>query len=201
GWHPGVVGLVASRIKEGLNRPVFAFAPAEPGGTTVRGSARSVAGVHVRDLLAAVDAAHPGLVERFGGHAMAAGLTLARGALQPLGEAIAGEAARSVDPALLASEILSDGELQPHEFDIHHACLLRDGGPWGQGYPEPLFDGEFDVVRTRVVGDRHLKLELSAHGRRVDAIHFGGAGEPAQGRVRIAFRLEPDGYREIGRAH
>ena len=194
-WHPGVVGLVASRIKERVHRPALAFAPAEPGAAMLRGSARSVAGVHVRDLLAAVDAANPGLVARFGGHAMAAGLTLAREDLPAFREALAREAARLVDPALFAPEILSDGELQPHEFDAHHACLLRDGGPWGQGYPEPLFDGEFEVVRTRVVGERHLKLELSAHGRRLDAIHFGGAGEPAQGRVRIAFRLEPDGYR------
>lgn len=194
-WHPGVVGLVASRIKDQLNRPVFAFAPAEPGGQSLRGSARSVAGVHVRDLLAAVDAAHPGLVDRFGGHAMAAGLSLPREALPAFGEAIAREAERAVDPSLFAAEVLSDGELQPHEFDIHHARLLRDGGPWGQGYPEPLFDGEFDVLRTRVVGERHMKLELSVHGRRLDAIHFGGAAEAAEGRVRIAFRLEPDGYR------
>ena len=194
-WHPGVVGLVASRIKEQLNRPVFAFAPAEPGSDALRGSARSVAGVHVRDLLAAVDAAQPGLVDRFGGHAMAAGLSLSREALPAFAEAIAREAERAVDPALFASEVLSDGELLPHEFDYHHACLLRDGGPWGQGYPEPLFDGEFEVLRSRVVGERHLRLELSVHGRRLGAIHFGGAGDPAQGRVRIAFRLEPDGYR------
>ena len=195
GWHPGVVGLVASRIKERLHRPVFAFAPAEPGGALLRGSARSVAGVHVRDLLAAVDAANPGLIDRFGGHAMAAGLSLAHAALPAFEQALACEAERLLDPALLTAELISDGELEPGEFDIHHARMLRDGGPWGQGYPEPLFDGEFEVLRTRVVGERHLKLELSAHGRRLDAIHFGGAAEPARGRVRIAFRLEPDSYR------
>jgi len=194
-WHPGVVGLVASKIKERLHRPVFAFAPAEPGGEVLRGSARSIPGLHVRDLLAAVDAANPGLVERFGGHAMAAGLSLARESLPAFEQALARASASMLDPALLAAEVLSDGELQPHEFDIHHARLLREGGPWGQGYPEPLFDGSFDVLRTRVVGERHLKLELSVHGRRLDAIHFGGAADPAQGRVRIAFRLEPDGYR------
>jgi single-stranded-DNA-specific exonuclease len=194
-WHPGVVGLVASRIKERVHRPVFAFAPAQPGGAALRGSARSIPGLHVRDLLAAVDAANPGLVERFGGHAMAAGLSLARESLPAFEQAVARAAASMFDPSLLAAEILSDGELQPHEFDIHHARLLREGGPWGQGYPEPLFDGSFDVLRTRVVGERHLKLELSLHGRRLDAIHFGGAADPAEGRVRIAFRLEPDGYR------
>jgi single-stranded-DNA-specific exonuclease len=194
-WHPGVVGLVASRIKERLHRPVFAFAPAAPGASQLRGSARSIAGLHVRDLLAAVDAANPGLVERFGGHAMAAGLSLARDALPGFERALAHEAAGMLDPSLLVAEVVSDGELQPQEFDIHHARLLRDGGPWGQGYPEPLFDGEFAVLGSRVVGERHLKLQLECAGRRLDAIHFGGADAAPSSRVRIAFRLEPDCYR------
>jgi len=195
-WHPGVVGLVASRLKERLSRPVFAFAPAEPGSPALRGSARSVAGLHVRDLLAAVDAAEPGLIERFGGHAMAAGLSIARDALPRFRQALAREAALRLDPALLAAEVPSDGELQPHEFDIVHACLLRDGGPWGQGYPEPQFDGEFEVRRWRVVGGKHLKLELAGPRGTLDAIHFDGwSGQPPPSRVRIAYRLEPDGYR------
>lgn len=196
GWHPGVVGLVASRLKERLHRPVFAFAPAEPGGAMLRGSARSIAGLHVRDLLAAVDAAHPGLIERFGGHAMAAGLSLAAGSLPAFRAALAGQAARLLDPALLQRAVVSDGELQPDELDFHHACLLRDGGPWGQGYPEPLFDGVFEVLRWRVVGERHLKLELGVGGRRVDAIQFGGwDGEPPPSSVRLAYQLEVDTYR------
>ena len=195
-WHAGVVGLVASRIKEHLHRPVFAFAPAEPGNAQLRGSARSIPGVHIRDLLAAVDAAHPGLIERFGGHAMAAGLSLPLASLPRFEQALQQQAARLLDPALLGAEVTSDGELQAHEFDIAHARLLRDGGPWGQGYPEPLFDGEFDVLRWRAVGARHLKLEL-AHARgKLDAIEFGGwDGTAPPARVRIAFRLEPDGYR------
>ncbi|MDQ2701993.1 MAG: single-stranded-DNA-specific exonuclease RecJ [Pseudomonadota bacterium] len=195
GWHAGVVGLVASKLKERLHRPVFAFAPVEPGSDDLRGSARSIPGLHIRDLLAAVDAAHPGLVGRFGGHAMAAGLSLPLASLPRFQAALQEQAARVLDPALLQAEVTTDGELQAHEFDIHHARLLRDGGPWGQAYPEPLFDGEFEVLRTRVIGERHLKLSLSMHGRQFDAIHFGGAGEPARGRIRIAFRLEPDGYR------
>ncbi len=196
GWHPGVVGLVASRLKERLHRPVFAFAPAEPGSDLLRGSARSIAGLHVRDLVAAVDASHPGLVERFGGHAMAAGLSLSLAALPAFREALAREAARRLDPAMLARTVPSDGELQPHEFDIHHACLLRDGGTWGQGYPEPVFDGTFEVLRWRVVGERHLKLVLAVDGRPLDAIQFGGwDGTPPPSRVRLAFQLEPDGYR------
>ena len=195
GWHAGVVGLVASKLKERLHRPVLAFAPVEPGSGDLRGSARSIPGFHVRDLLAAVDAANPGLLGRYGGHAMAAGLSLPEAALRRFREALQEQAARLLDPALLHAEVLTDGELQAGEFDIHHARFLRDGGPWGQAYPEPLFDGEFEVLRTRVIGERHLKLSLAVHGRQLDAIHFGGADEPAQGRVRIAFRLEPDGYR------
>ncbi len=195
-WHAGVVGLVASRIKERLHRPVFAFAPVEPGSGQLRGSARSIPGLHIRDLLAAVDAAHPGLVERFGGHAMAAGLTLPLASLPRFEHALQQQAARLLDPAMLGAEVTSDGELQAHEFDIVHARLLRDGGPWGQGYPEPVFDGEFEVLRWRVVGERHLKLELAHPHGRLDAIEFGGwEGEPPPARVRIAFRLEPDGYR------
>jgi single-stranded-DNA-specific exonuclease len=116
-------------------------------------------------------------------------------------QALQQQATRLLDPALLGAEVTSDGELQTHEFDIAHARLLRDGGPWGQGYPEPLFDGEFEVLRWRVVGERHLKLELALAGGKhalgkLDAIEFGGwNGMPPPPRVRIAFRLEPDGYR------
>jgi single-stranded-DNA-specific exonuclease len=195
-WHPGVVGLVASRLKERSHRPVFAFAPSEPGGTSLRGSARSIPGLHIRDVLAAIDSAQPGLVDRFGGHAMAAGLSLARDALPRFERALHEEVARLLDPALLRAEVVSDGELQPHEFDATHARLLRDGGPWGQGYPEPLFDGRFDVLGWRVVGERHLKLELGCHGQRLNAIEFGGwQGDAPPPSVRVAYRLEPDGYR------
>jgi single-stranded-DNA-specific exonuclease len=195
-WHPGVVGLVASRLKEHTHRPVFAFAPSEPGGASLRGSARSIPGLHIRDVLAGIDSAQPGLVDRFGGHAMAAGLSLARDALPRFERALHDEVARLLDPALLRAEVVSDGELQLHEFDATHARMLRDGGPWGQGYPEPLFDGRFDVLAWRVVGERHLKLELACGDQRVNAIEFGGwQGEAPPSRVRIAFRLEPDGYR------
>jgi single-stranded-DNA-specific exonuclease len=195
-WHPGVVGLVASRLKERSHRPVFAFAPSAPGGTSLRGSARSIPGLHIRDVLAAIDSAQPGLVDRFGGHAMAAGLSLARDALPRFERALHEEVARLLDPALLRAEVVSDGELQPHEFDATHARLLRDGGPWGQGYPEPLFDGRFDVLGWRVVGERHLKLELGCHGQRLNAIEFGGwQGDAPPPSVRVAYRLEPDGYR------
>ncbi|MEG3184712.1 single-stranded-DNA-specific exonuclease RecJ [Novilysobacter erysipheiresistens] len=195
-WHPGVVGLVASKLKERLHRPVIAFAPAEPGSDQLRGSARSIPGFHIRDALAEVDARHPGLIGKFGGHAMAAGLSLPAQALHAFEQAFQRCAAALLTDDLLRAEVLSDGELQHSEFSRRHAEALRDGGPWGQGFPEPQFDGEFDVARWRVVSERHLKLELSHAGVRLNAIHFGGwdgLGPPA--RVRIAYRLEPDDYR------
>jgi len=199
-WHPGVIGLVASKLKERLHRPVVAFAPAEPGSDQLRGSARSIPGLHVRDALAAVDARHPGLVERFGGHAMAAGLSLRRDRFAAFEEAFA-EAVRNVlDPALLQSELVTDGELSPAEFDRFHADALRDGGPWGQGFPEPLFDGVFDVADWRIVGERHLKLVLRGEGvaTPLNAIHFGGwTGERPAARCQLAYRLAPDDYRGL----
>jgi single-stranded-DNA-specific exonuclease len=195
-WHPGVVGLVASKMKERLHRPVVAFAPAEPGSDRLRGSARSIPGFHMRDALADVAARHPGLIERFGGHAMAAGLSLPLAALRDFEQAFTDCATRWLTPELLQSEILSDGELAVDEFTRHHAEQLRDAGPWGQGFPEPQFDGEFDVLTARVVGERHLKLELGHSGRRFNAIHFGGwEGAAPSGKVRIAYRLEADDYR------
>ena len=194
-WHPGVVGLVASKLKERTHRPVIAFAPGEPGSDSLRGSARSVPGLHVRDALAAIDCARPGLIGKFGGHAMAAGLSLPLASLQAFREAWLAQVEAMLDPALLQAELWSDGELAAHEFDRAHAELLRHGGPWGQGYPEPLFDGEFDVAATRIVGERHLRFTLVQGAVRVDAIHFGGAAEPATPRVRIAYRLVPDDFR------
>ena len=198
GWHPGVVGLVASKIKERLHRPVVAFAPAEPGSALLRGSARSIPGFHIRDALAAVAAFHPGLVERFGGHAMAAGLSLQREKLPLFEQAWQAHAAGCLDPALLQGELLSDGELLPQEFDRFHAEALRDGGPWGQGFPEPLFDGHFDVLDWRTVGERHLKLRLRHPARRepLAAIQFGAwQGVAPASQLHLAYRLTPDDYR------
>ncbi len=195
-WHPGVVGLVASKVKERLHRPVVAFAPGEPGSEVLRGSARSIPGFHIRDALAAVDAAHPGMIDRFGGHAMAAGLSLRHAQLAPFEAAFTAYAETMLDAELLRDELLSDGGLQTNEFDHATALALRDGGPWGQGFPEPMFDGEFDVLAWRIVGERHLKLELGLQALRLNAIHFGGwDGTPPAARVRIAYRLEPDNYR------
>jgi single-stranded-DNA-specific exonuclease len=195
-WHPGVVGLVASKMKERLHRPVIAFAPAEPGSDALRGSARSIPGFHIRDALADVASRHPQLIERFGGHAMAAGLSLRIDSFAAFADAFRDHAHSALTPELLQADVLSDGELHPDEFCRASAEALRDGGPWGQGFPEPQFDGEFDVLNWRVIGERHLKLELGCAGLRLNAIEFGGwTGNPPTARVRIAYRLEPDDYR------
>ena len=194
-WHAGVVGLVASRIAQRVHRPAFVFAPAQPGSDELRGSARSIPGLHIRDLIARVDAAHPGLIARFGGHAMAAGLTLARDRLPEFDIGVRAATEAMLDPAWLQQELLSDGELEADEFALGTAIALRDGGHWGQAYPEPLFDGVFEVLRWRKIGERHLKLELGLEGKRLNAIHFGGwDGDVPPPRVRIAYRLTPDDY-------
>lgn len=207
GWHPGVVGLVASRIKDRVNRPVLAFAPADPEVTgtasgadaALRGSARSVRGFHIRDALAAVDARHPGLIERFGGHAMAAGLSLRHDALAAFREAFVATAAAMLDPALLAQQIDSDGPLQAYEFNVPLAHALAMAGPWGQGFPEPQFDNVFAVGAWRVVGERHLRMELLPEdgSERINAIHFDGwTGAPPPERIRAVYQLAVDRYRE-----
>lgn len=196
-WHPGVVGLVASKIKERLHRPVIAFAPAEPGSTTLRGSARSIPGFHIRDALAAIDAAQPGLMQRFGGHAMAAGLSLDESALPAFREAFHAQASRLLDEAMLQEVLLSDGELQADELDRAHADALRGAGPWGQGFPEPMFDGCFDVLDWRVLGEKHLKfsLRLPGHAAPLNAIHFNGWQDQAPpARIHAAYQLDTDDW-------
>lgn len=198
-WHPGVVGLVASKLKERLHRPVIAFAPAEPGSESLRGSARSIPGFHIRDALAAIDAACPGLMIKFGGHAMAAGLSLQQVDFARFAEVFRAHAQALLDASLLQAELHSDGELQGDEFERLHAEALRDGGPWGQGFPEPLFDGVFDVLDWRVVGERHLKFSLRTAGRAqpVNAIHFSGwKDQPPPARIHAAYQLDTDDWQD-----
>jgi single-stranded-DNA-specific exonuclease len=204
-WHEGVVGLVAGRLKDRLHRPVIAFARTETGG--LRGSARSVPGVHVRDALESIATRHPGLIDRFGGHAMAAGLSLAISSLEPFRAAFAAEIARRAGVDSLRAVIHTDGELTRSELCADLARVLRGAGPWGQGFPEPVFDGRFEVHDTRVVGGRHLKMTLGVPGAparepALDAIAFGHAGvwgvdpAPAPGaRVHVAYRLELNEFR------
>ena len=198
-WHPGVVGILAARVKDRYHRPVVAFA--RDGERALKGSARSVAGVHVRDVLDAVAAAHPGLVTRFGGHAMAAGLSLERSRFDAFARAFDVEVRRHLPESALRGTTLSDGGLDPEQLDLELARVLRDGGPWGAGFPEPCFDGDFDVREARVVGGRHVKLVLSpaGTGRRVDAIAFNAEPEwPAElRRARFAYRLGVNFYQGL----
>jgi single-stranded-DNA-specific exonuclease len=206
GWHPGIIGLVATRMKDRLNRPVAAFAPA--GERELRGSARSVAEVHIRDVLEAIDTRHPGLIERFGGHAMAAGLTLPRAGFARFAEAFALEVGRRLSPDRLHGVLESDGELAPAEIALDTARAIESGGPWGQGFPEPLFDGEFTVADSRVVGGRHLKLWLRPDPAAppVEAIAFGHFDDtpverpPPGARLRLAYRLQSTSYGGSARA-
>jgi single-stranded-DNA-specific exonuclease len=197
-WHHGVVGLVASRLKDALNRPVIACAPADAGGGgngAIKASGRSIAGFHLRDALAEIDAARPGLLERFGGHAMAAGLSLQRAGIEPLAAAFDEVARRRLTAEQLEAVLWSDGELEPGDFTLDLAHALRAAGPWGQAFPEPLFDGEFEVDSWRIVGEKHLRMNLRCNGRvaPLEAILFDGwRGTPPPRRIRGAFQLEVD---------
>jgi single-stranded-DNA-specific exonuclease len=201
-WHQGVVGLVASRIKERVHRPVIAFALAGPGGNEIRGSGRSIPGVHIRDVLAEIAAQRPGIFRKFGGHAMAAGLTMGRDRLEEFTLAFEAEVANRLAGLDLEHAVQTDGALEAHELDLDMAEALRQAGPWGQGFPEPLFDGEFDVAGSRVVGERHLKLVLRAPGsdRFLDGIVF-GVDEPgpwlACRKLRTAYRLDVNEFRDV----
>ena len=199
-WHQGVVGLVAGRVKEQLRRPVVAFALVDE--RTLRGSARSVAGVHIRDVLEAVATTHPGMLEKFGGHAMAAGLSLPRAQLDRFARAFDQEVARVMALGAASDVVETDGELKPDEIALPLATALRAGGPWGAAFAEPLFDGVFEVRGTpRVLAERHLKFQVSAQEGRggFEAIAFNNVDpqRPAplpSGRVRLIYRLGTNEY-------
>lgn len=200
-WHQGIVGLVAGRIKDRLHRPVVAFARTEDG--SLRGSARSTTGVNIRDALESISVRHPGLVDKFGGHAMAAGLTLQAPKLNVFRQAFSEEIAARSNPESLQGVIYSDGELAAHELSIDTARQLRVAGPWGQGFAEPIFDGEFSVIDARIVGEKHLKLRVrgASDGAVLDAIVFGYLGGSMENSlirsgktVRLAYRLEVNEY-------
>ncbi|MGX9250140.1 single-stranded-DNA-specific exonuclease RecJ [Pantoea ananatis] len=198
-WHQGVVGILASRLKERFHRPVIAFAPAGDG--MLKGSGRSIAGLHLRDALERLDTLHPGLMQKFGGHAMAAGLSLEEARYDEfrqrfadlVGEWLAGEALQGV--------IWSDGALQPAEFSLQTAEVLRDAGPWGQSFPEPAFDGRFRLLQQRLVGERHLKVmvEPLEGGPLIDGIAFNVDTtlwpDSSVRQVELAYRLDINEYR------
>ena len=196
-WHQGVVGLIASRVRERCDRPVIAFAREEDG--MLKGSARSVPGVHVRDLLEAVSSAEPGLITRFGGHAMAAGLSLEERHFDRF-SAVANARLRELYPeADFSGAILTDGGLPAESMNLRFAKLLREAGPWGAGFPEPVFSGNFTIDDQRTVGESHLKLRVrpAAGGNAIEAIAFGQAGPAYRGIVQLTYRLDVNEFRGI----
>jgi len=199
-WHQGVIGIVASRIKDRLHRPVIAFASVGEG--EIKGSARSVQGVHIRDVLDAIAKRQPHLISKFGGHAMAAGLSLRLEHYLAFSKAFAEEVARHISEEDLQGKVWSDGELSHEHFNLEVAELLRDAGPWGQNFPEPLFDNYFSIVQQHIVGGKHLKLVLSLLGEKqltFDAIAFNIDVEKwpnhrAQ-KIHAAYRLDVNEFR------
>ncbi len=198
-WHQGVIGILASRIKDRYHRPVIAFAAADD--EWIKGSARSISGVHIRDLLDSIAAKHPELINKFGGHAMAAGLTLLKRDLDRFSDAFDAEVREHLELDDIRGIIQSDGELPPQLMNIETAGLLREAGPWGQNFPEPIFDGKFNLVNWRIVGEKHLKMVLATeNGDTIDAIAFNQAENyPANGEclLEAAYRLDVNEYRGI----
>ncbi len=169
-WHQGVIGILAGRIKDRLNRPVIAFALSN--ATELKGSARSIPGIHIRDVLADIATLHPKLIYKFGGHAMAAGLTVPRAEFEKFSHAFNAAVTAKLAHVDLENSVMSDGELHPNELSLDVAEVIREAGPWGQSFPEPLFDGVFELLEQRLVGGRHLKMTLSKENQTIDAIAF-----------------------------
>ncbi|EPZ14304.1 single-stranded DNA exonuclease, partial [Thauera terpenica 58Eu] len=192
-WHQGVIGIVAGRIKERLHRPTIAFARSAEG--ELKGSGRSIAGLHLRDALDLVTKRHPDLIVRFGGHAMAAGLTIRESDLRRFDEAFEEVVSELLEPAQLERRIETDGQLEPGYFTLD-AVRMLDNEIWGQGFPAPVFDDVFRVERQRVLKDKHLKLELSRGGARYEAIQFNHA-DGAGAQIHAAYRLSVNEYKGV----
>ena len=195
-FHQGIVGIVAGRLREKFHKPAVVFADA--GGAAedeLKGSARSVAGLHVRDVFDAMAASHPGLLVKFGGHAMAAGLSIKRVHLDRFGVVFDKTVTALADPEALQASYVTDGVLEQDQLTVENAWRLREAGPWGSGFPEPSFAGEFEVVSARVVGEQHLKMVLKTNNRVVDAIAFRHP-ELASGtrRIHAVYRLDVNDY-------
>ncbi len=197
-WHQGVVGIVASRMKEKVNRPVFVFA--DENDDFIKGSARSIPGIHIRDVLQRVDANHPDLIIKYGGHAMAAGLSLLPENLDRFEAALEIAVNEMTTPDVFQAVVLSDGELSTNDLSLDTAATLRAGGPWGQKFPEPVFDGEFNVVSSRLLQGKYFKLvvtPLTMPEQYLDAIAFRCNPEklPDQGQtIHIAYKLDVNHY-------
>jgi len=198
-WHQGVIGIVAARLKEKVHRPVIVFA--DENDDYIKGSARSIPGLHIRDVLQRVDATHPDLIIKYGGHAMAAGLTLLPEDLDIFEQAFEQAIHDTVNPQVFNQVILSDGDLNKAELNMDNAAAIRSAGPWGQQFPEPIFDGQFMVCAARLLKDKYFKLVLSPLGAPevfLDAIAFRCDPDklPAKGQeISIAYKLDINIYR------
>jgi single-stranded-DNA-specific exonuclease len=199
-WHQGVIGILASRIKDKYHRPTIVFA--DVGEGEIKGSARSVPGFHIRDALDAVAARNPDLLQKFGGHAMAAGMSLTRANFAAFAQAFDDEVRRQLTTDDLQAVVVSDGELEAQDFSLQIATQLREAGPWGQHFPEPVFDGEFYLLQQKLVGEKHLKMTLAhdAQGQNlVDAIAFNIDPRlwpnPQAKKVRVAYKLDINEFR------
>ncbi|MCC5852746.1 MAG: single-stranded-DNA-specific exonuclease RecJ [Alkalimonas sp.] len=198
-WHQGVIGILAGRIKEQYHRPVIVFAEGDAG--ELKGSARSIPGLHIRDMLEAIASQYPGLLKKFGGHAMAAGLTIDADRFDTFQLALDFIASRWVSEDMLQAELLTDGELPQDCMALEFANLLQQSGPWGQAFPEPVFEGEFRLVQQKVLADKHLKLMLQhSSGQLLDAIWFNADRRSWPDvnvqQVRLAYQLDINEYRQ-----
>lgn len=196
-WHQGVIGILASRIKEKLNRPVIAFAKANNGD--VKGSARSIPGLHIRDTLDDIASQHPKLLKKFGGHAMAAGMSFAEKDLATFKEAFNQAVKKRLNSQVPENVFLVDGEIPDSDINLDLAETLRGAGPWGQNFPEPLFVGTFKVKNARILGQKHVKLELETqtNNRKIDAIYFNVDGPEniiGLAQVRLVYQLDVNTY-------
>jgi len=189
-FHQGVIGILAGRLKERFHRPSIVFA--KVSDHELKGSGRSIPHVNLRDLLALIDAHHPGLILKFGGHAMAAGLTIPIENIEKFQQIYEKYAERNISKEYLDNILLTDGELEEKEFSIASADLLRNHSPWGQGFPEPLFDGKFQIISQRLLNEKHLKLSLKPYNSsiNIDAIAFNHPELINQQEVKLAYRLE-----------
>lgn len=199
-WHQGVIGILASRIKDKTHRPVIAFA--KENDTIIKGSARSIPGVNIRDILVEVDVACPGLIIKFGGHAMAAGLSLLQSNLKAFSEAFNIALAKHVTPSMLEKIIETDGELTQADFTLRFAEILQEAGPWGQQFPEPIFDGRFTIIEENVLAGKYLKFTLApeGHDQSIEAVLFNVNLDdwPSQRCevVHLVYRLDINEFRE-----
>lgn len=198
-WHQGVIGIVAGRLKEQFARPCIVFANGEQG-SELKGSARSIAGLNIRDLLDNIATLNPGLINKFGGHAMAAGLSIEESKFEDFKQAFNSEVLKHLNQEQCVNELLSDGSLSGEDFNLDLIRLLEQAGPWGQQFQEPLFDNIFELVEQRLVGGKHLKvtLKLEDSFEMIDGIYFNidetlWPNHRAQ-KVHAAYRLDINRY-------